>query len=142
MIQEHERDMTFWTTEWSYIPQICMLTSGGIEQMTGVLNRWIVYPDNMERNLNQLQGLIVSENLMLSLGEFVGRDTAHDLIYDVSMKAFEENQPLADIAVKDSRITEHISEQEIRNLLDPKSYIGLSKTFVDRVHKRWAHRSI
>ncbi|GAK03024.1 LOW QUALITY PROTEIN: adenylosuccinate lyase [Geomicrobium sp. JCM 19037] len=138
----HERDMTFWTTEWSYIPQICMLTSGGIEQMTGVLNRWIVYPDNMERNLNQLQGLIVSENLMLSLGEFVGRDTAHDLIYDVSMKAFEENQPLADIAVKDSRITEHISEQEIRNLLDPKSYIGLSKTFVDRVHKRWAHRSI
>ena len=68
MLQEHERDMTFWTTEWSYIPQINMMTSGGIEQMQGILERFIVHEDKMSTNLDQLKGLIVSENLMLTLG--------------------------------------------------------------------------
>ncbi|WP_339177679.1 adenylosuccinate lyase [Oceanobacillus sp. FSL W7-1293] len=137
MIQEHERDMTFWTTEWSYLPQICMLTSGGLEQMQGVLERFIVYPDNMERNLNLLQGLIVSENLMLSLGEFVGRGEAHDIVYEVSMKAFEEKKSLIDVVLTDERITNHISEEEARKLLEPKNYIGLCKTFISRVEEKW-----
>lgn len=137
MIQEHERDMTFWTTEWSYLPQICMLTSGGLEQMQGVMERFIVYPDNMERNLNLLQGLIVSENLMLSLGEFVGRGEAHDIVYEVSMKAFEEKKTLLEVVLTDERITNHISEEEARKLLEPKNYIGLCKTFISRVEEKW-----
>lgn len=137
MIQEHERDMTYWLTEWSYIPQICILTSGGIEQMQGVLEEMIVHEENMERNLNLLQGLIVSENLMLKLGEYVGRQVAHDIVYEISMEAFESKRPLVEVALEHKNITEHLREDQIREYLDPKSYIGLCTTFVDRVLEKW-----
>ncbi|GGE35058.1 3-carboxy-cis,cis-muconate cycloisomerase [Pullulanibacillus camelliae] len=137
MIQEHERDMTFWTTEWSYIPQICMLTSGGIEQMQGVLERFIVHKEHMERNLNLLKGLIVSENLMLTLGKYVGRQNAHDMIYKVSMQAFEENRSLLEVTLEDKDIMSHMSEQEVKEHLRPKNYIGLCTELIDRVDKKW-----
>lgn len=138
MIQEHERDMTFWTTEWSYIPQICMLTSGGLEQMQGILERWIVHKDNMERNLNLLKGLIVSENLMLTLGRYVGRQNAHDMIYKVSMKAFEENRTLLEVTLEDEEIMSHMNVQEVADHLQPENYIGLCSELVDRVDKKWS----
>ncbi|MFE4353657.1 adenylosuccinate lyase [Peribacillus butanolivorans] len=138
MIQEHERDMTFWTTEWSYIPQICILTSGGLEQMQGILERFIVHKENMERNLNQLKGLIVSENLMLTLGRYVGRQNAHDMIYKVSMQAFEENRSLLEVTLEDKEIMSHMSEQMVKDHLHPKNYIGLCSELIDRVDKKWS----
>src|SRR5699024_1761462 len=119
MIQEHERDMTYWTTEWSYIPQINMMTSGGIEQMQGILERFIVHKDKMAHNLDQLKGLIVSEKLMLILGAYVGRQIAHDMVYKVSMQAFEEDRHLIDVTLEDDEIMSHLSEDEVRSHLDP-----------------------
>ena len=137
MIQEHERDMTYWTTEWSYIPQINMMTSGGIEQMQGILERFIVHENKMAQNLDQLKGLIVSENLMLKLGAHVGRQVAHDMIYKVSMQAFEEDRHLIDVTLEDDEIMKHLSEDEVKRYLDPKSYVGLCETFVERVQQKW-----
>lgn len=137
MIQEHERDMTYWTTEWSYIPQISTMTSGALVQMQGILERFIVHEDKMEKNLDQLKGLIVSESLMLTLGEHVGRQVAHDIVYHASMKAFETDSHLVDIALNTPEITEHLTEQEIRNHLHPKAYIGLSEEYVERVQEKW-----
>jgi 3-carboxy-cis,cis-muconate cycloisomerase len=137
MIQEHERDMSFWTTEWSYIPQISILTGGAIEQMQGILERFIVHEENMKTNLDQLKGLIVSENLMLKLGEYVGRQVAHDIIYDTSMKAFESKQHLVDVALEDPKITEHLTSEEIRHHLKPETYVGLCSQYVKRVENKW-----
>ncbi|HLR68856.1 MAG TPA: adenylosuccinate lyase [Virgibacillus sp.] len=138
MIQEHERDMTFWTSEWSYIPQICMFTSSGIKQMQGVLDRWIIHKENMEKNIQLLQGLIVSENLMLALGKYIGRVEAHDIIYEVSMQAFGEKKPLIDAALDNSTIMTHFTEKEVKEHLDPKTYIGLCSELIERVEKKWA----
>ena len=137
MIQEHERDMTYWTTEWSYVPQISIMTSGALVQMQGILERFIVHEDKMEDNLDQLKGLIVSENLMLTLAQHVGRQVAHDIVYHASMKAFETNSHLVDVALNDPEITKHLSEQEIRDHLHPKAYVGLSKEYVERVLDKW-----
>src|SRR5699024_666961 len=136
MIQEHERDMTFWTSEWSYIPQICMFTSSGIKQMQGVLDRWIIHKENMEKNIQLLQGLIVSENLMLALGKYIGRVEAHDIIYEVSMQAFGEKKPLIDAALDNSTIMTHFTEKEVKEHLDPKTYIGLCSERIERVEKK------
>ncbi|ARF18036.1 adenylosuccinate lyase [Sporosarcina ureae] len=138
MLQEHERDMTFWTTEWAYIPQICIFTSGGLEQMQGVLERFIVHKENMERNLDLLQGLIVSENLMLHLGKYIGRQVAHDKIYEVSMQAFEEKRPLVEVVLENKEIMSHLSEEEVINYLNPKNYLGLCSQLIDRVEEKWS----
>ncbi|RIO17948.1 MULTISPECIES: adenylosuccinate lyase [Mammaliicoccus] len=137
MVQEHERDMTFWTTEWSYIPQICIYTSSQVDKMHKILSNMIVHEDKMERNLYLLKGLIVSENLMLELGKYIGRQKAHDVIYDISMEAFEKDEKLLNIALKNNTITQHMSEEEVTKHLEPYSYIGLSEPFIKKVQERW-----
>ena len=63
MIQEHERDMSFWQTEWSYIPQICIMLDGAIAMLKIILENMIVHEDRIRKNLYMTKGLIVSERL-------------------------------------------------------------------------------
>nr|WP_263314778.1 adenylosuccinate lyase [Mammaliicoccus sp. Marseille-Q6498] len=139
MVQEHERDMTFWTTEWSYIPQICIYASSQLDKMYKVLNNMIIHEDKMERNLYLLKGLIVSESLMLELGKHIGRQTAHDVIYEISMAAFEHDEKLLNVATKNKTIMEHLSEEKVKELLEPYSYIGLSQQFITKVKEKWTN---
>lgn len=137
MIQEHERDMSFWQTEWSYIPQICIMLDGAIEMMKTILKNMIVHKDRIRHNLYMTKGLIVSERAMLTLGHYLGRQDAHDVIYDGSMTAFEEDRMLLDVLLEDERVTSKISEEVLRELLEPVNYTGSCAKFVDRAEEKW-----
>lgn len=137
MIQEHERDMSFWQTEWSYIPQICIMLDGAIGMMKTILRNMIVHQDRIRHNLYMTKGLIVSERAMLTLGHYLGRQDAHDVIYDGSMRAFEEDRMLFDVLMEDERVTSKISEEVLRELLEPVNYTGSCAEFVNRADKKW-----
>ena len=70
---------------------------------------------------------------MLRLGESVGRQVAHDIVYEAAMAAFEQRRPLRDLLLEDARVTGHLSLTEIDDLLRPEAYTGLAGEFVDRV---------
>ncbi|MFQ5915285.1 MAG: adenylosuccinate lyase [Nitrospinota bacterium] len=133
MMSEHERDMSTWQTEWEFLPEACTLTGAVLHQMKFVLANLIVKPDKMRMNLDILGGLILSEAVMLRLGEFVGRQTAHDIVYDLSMEAFEKGLPFGDLLARDEKVSAHLSPGEIDALLDPASYVAHCGTLVDRV---------
>ena len=137
MIQKHERDVTFWQSEWSYISEICITLSGALEQLKNVLTNLIVNEEQMKKNLFLTKGLIVSENVMLELGKIIGRTTAHDLLYELTMRAFEEDKDLKDILLEDNEIKKYFSDEEINSLTNPESYTGLSEKFVDDVYNKW-----
>ena len=130
---EHERDWSAVHTEWSAIPEICLLAGAAVAQTSGVMGDLIIYRDRMRANVDALHGLILSEAVMLRLGEFVGRQVAHDIVYDAAMAAFEQRRPLADLLVGDPRVTAYLSAAEIAALLRPEAYTGLAGVFVDRV---------
>ena len=130
---EHERDWSAVHTEWSALPEICLLTGAAVAQTSGVIRDLILYRDRMRANVDALHGLILSEAVMLRLGEFVGRQVAHDIVYDAAMAAFEQRRPLADLLLEDLRVTAHLSADEIDALLQPEAYTGLAGVFVDRV---------
>lgn len=133
MVQEHERDMAYWQTEWAYLPQICIYLSGSMKMLDTVLNQMIVHEDNIERNLSIKKGMIVSERVMLELGHYIGRQVAHEVIYENCMKAFDEDRPLLDCLLEDQRVTVDVSEAKLREILDPEKYTGSSAKLVDRV---------
>ena len=137
MIQEHERDMSFWQTEWSYIPQICIMLDGAIAMLKIILENMIVHEDRIRKNLYMTKGLIVSERAMLNLGHYLGRQNAHDVIYDGSMKAFEEDRMLLDVLLEDCRVTSKINRETLEELLEPANYAGSCAAFVDRAMERW-----
>lgn len=133
MFHEHERDWSSFQMEWAYLPELCVMTHGALSLTERVVKGLIVYPDAMLRNLNASGGLMLAERVMLTLGAAIGRQHAHDVVYDSAMQAFEEHRPFGEVLKEDSRVTDHLTAAQVDALLDPIQYTGLSATFVDRV---------
>jgi 3-carboxy-cis,cis-muconate cycloisomerase len=133
MLHEHERDWSSFQMEWAYIPELCVMTHGAMVMTERVLSGLIVYPENMMRNLNATNGLLLAERVMLALGSHIGRQHAHDVIYEAAMASFEQRVPFADLLKQNPAVTEHLTPETIDSLLDPVQYTGLSGVFVDRV---------
>jgi adenylosuccinate lyase len=130
---EHERDWSAVHAEWAAVPEICLLTGAAVSQTSDVIRGLIVYREKMRQNIDVLHGLILSEAVMLKLGESVGRQIAHDIVYQAAMAAFEQRRPLRELLLEDGRVTGHLSLEEIDDLLRPEAYTGLAGEFVDRV---------
>ena len=80
-----------------------------------ILENMIVHEDRIRKNLYMTKGLIVSERAMLNLGHYLGRQNAHDVIYDGSMKAFEEDRMLLDVLLEDCRVTSKINRETLED---------------------------
>ena len=109
------------------------MVHGALQLTLRVLDGLIVYPDNMTRNLDVTRGSLLAERVMLTLGKFVGRQHAHDIIYEAAMESFEKRVSFADVLKRNLAVTEHLNDERIDSLLDPEQYTGLAGVFVDRV---------
>ena len=133
LIQEHERDMGLWLVEWEVWPEITVFVSKIIESITVVLSNLIIHKEKMSENLELTGGLIMSEHMMFVLSPYVGKQTAHEIVYEVCMEAYEKGIPVIDVFAKNDIVRQYLSEEEIRESLNPGNYLGLSKNFVDKV---------
>jgi len=78
----------------------------------------------------------MSERTMMKLASVVGRLTAHEIVYEDSMKAFESGQSLKKVLEADLRVTKVLSNNAIDELMNPATYLGLAPMYVDRVTGR------
>lgn len=140
MIQAHERDMSYWQTEWKYLSEMCLVLSAAIKMMSQVMDQMIVHEDNIKRNLDMTNGLIVSERVMLDLGRYIGRQNAHQVIYEDAQKAFNDNIHFLKVLESDERVTKDVDDKTLRDMLDPSKYIGSCVQMVDDVEKAWKNK--
>ena len=119
--------------EWAYIPELCVMVHGALQLSLRILSGLIVYPENMTRNLDVTRGSLPAERVMLTLGKFIGRQHAHDIIYEAAMESFEKRISFADVLKRNPDVTAHLSSETIDSLLNPAEYTGLAGVFVDRV---------
>lgn len=133
MMHEHERDWSSFQMEWAYIPEICIMTHGALDLTRRVLSGLIVYPDNMKRNLDVTRGTLLAERVMLTLGQSIGRQHAHDIIYEAAMESFEKRIAFADVLKQNPMVTQYLEAEKIDALLDPMQYTGLAGIYVDKV---------
>jgi adenylosuccinate lyase len=132
MVQEHERDMGPWQAEWEFVPRATIMTAGALALTIKVLMGLHVYAQTMARNLDATNGLLLSEAVMFALGEKIGRQEAHELVYGICMRAIEGQQPLAEALAAEPRVTAHLSPLRIIELLDPRRYTGFAGEITDR----------
>ena len=71
----------------------------------------------MRANLDITKGLIVSEAVMMGLGPHLGRQYAHDLVYDVCRQVVATGRPLADLLAENKEIAKHMSKAELAKAL-------------------------
>lgn len=133
MICENERDWSCEIAEWDFVQRACLLLDTSLEKSADILENLIVYPEKMEKNLFHLNGLMLSESVMMHLGQKMGRMTAHDTVYKICMAVFEQGGSMEDALLAQPEVMRFFTPQEIAQMLRPHHYIGLATTFVDRV---------
>ena len=133
MIQDHERDWSSDHIEWAYLGEMCVMTDGALALLLRVLTGLKVYPQRMAKNLDLLDGLVLSEAIMLALGKELGRQTAHEVVYECAMRSFEQDIPFRQVLGAHPLVSAHLTQAQIEDLLDPAHYTGQAGQFVDRV---------
>jgi 3-carboxy-cis,cis-muconate cycloisomerase len=75
---------------------------------------------------------------MMALGRHLGRETAHDLVYDLCREAIRTRRPLVDLLSEHAEIRRHASREDLERWCDPARYLGQAGAMVDRVLARLA----
>jgi 3-carboxy-cis,cis-muconate cycloisomerase len=133
MVQDFERATGPWHLEWSALPESFVLLSGALYQANFMLAGLSVDAERMQKNLKLTGGLIVAEAVMMGLAPALGRQEAHDLVYDACRLAIEQNKTLYDVLRVDNAITSKISVDDLRRLTDPLNYLGAATQMAEAV---------
>ena len=137
MVADHERSTGPWEIEWIVQPEAFCLLAGALAQSRAVIEGLEVDTKRMRANLDMTHGLVVSEAVMMGLAPYIGREYAHDLVYDICRVAIKEERPLLDLLAGNAEITKHVTRDQLAAMCDPAAYLGQSGVMVDRVLARW-----
>lgn len=133
MVVDFERASGPWHLEWVAVPDSFVLTVGALHQTTFALSGLVVNVDSMLNNLLSTKGLIVGEAVMMGLAPFLGRQAAHDVVYEACKESIEQKQPLLEVLLANPKVSANISTQLVSELCDPQRYLGASQLMVDRM---------
>jgi len=133
MVAAHERDMSVGRAEWALVPEAACLAAAAEHWTLHIARGLRVDERRMRENLGRTGGLLLSEAVMLRLGAALGRNAAHDVVYEAAMAAFEDGRSFRDLLLRDPRVSAVLPATELDDALDPAGYTGLAGVFVDRV---------
>lgn len=139
MVQDFERATGPWHAEWVAIPESFILTAGALHQAKFALGGLIVDEARMRHNLGISKGLIVAEAVMMGLAPAMGRQQAHDVVYDACRTVNEQGGTLAEALAALPAVTSHFDRAAIDRLTDPVNYLGVAPQMVDRALALSAH---
>ena len=133
MIADHERSTGPWEIEWIVLPEAFCLMAGALKQTRFMVEGLEVDAAKMRANIDLTDGLVMSEAVMMGLGRYIGREYAHDLVYDICREALKQQRPLLDLLAEHPEINRHLDRAALARLCDPANYLGQSGVMVDRV---------
>jgi adenylosuccinate lyase len=125
MQTEHEADRTTSLMMDAAEARAAISMGDVLSRLGEVLRGLRLVPERMRSNLDLGGGLIMAEAVMLELGASIGRQHAHDIVYDAAQTAFLEGRPFSAVLAADGRVAERLDRQALEALLDPVVYTGL-----------------
>src|SRR5262245_45725700 len=125
MQTEHEADRTTSLMMDAAEARACIAMGDALSRLGEIVRGLRLDPERMQENLNLGGGLIMAEAVMLELGAVLGRQHAHDVVYDAAQAAIVEHRAFAAMLAADHRVTAHLAPEGLAKLLDPLAYTGL-----------------
>jgi 3-carboxy-cis,cis-muconate cycloisomerase len=132
-VQEHERAVGGWHTEWMTFPALALVTSGALSAVVEIAQGLEIDVERLRANLELTGGQIMAEAVSFALAEKIGRAEAHALVRELSQKAAQEKRPLKEILLSSLPVKSQLSNLEIEKLFIPLTYQGSAQTFIDRL---------
>jgi 3-carboxy-cis,cis-muconate cycloisomerase len=133
VVSDFERATGPWHIEWVALPEAFGYAAGALHQARFMLRGLIVDAGRMAKNLGMTHGLIVAEAVMMGLAPHIGRNEAHDLIYDACRAALETDRRLLDVLLETPAVAGPLGPDRLRALTDPANYLGAAPAMVDRM---------
>lgn len=130
----HERDISHSSVERTVAPDSTTLLDFALVRMTKVVDELVVYPDKMQENLEQQNGLIFSQRLLLALVRSgLARDDAYERVQSVALDAFENDLDFRQLVRDEESITSQLSEETIDRCFDLEDALRHIPDIFDRV---------
>jgi len=137
----HERDLTNSSAERIMFPEACILTDYILNLTIKLMSNLVFYEDNIERNLNLTNGLIMAERLMAELTRAgMGKQTAYGVVRECAIKANKTGEALAEVILSKDEVKKFLSKEDVDKIMNPHTYIGSSQKIIEGVlesSKNW-----
>jgi adenylosuccinate lyase len=129
----HERDISHSSVERMIGPDGTITLDFALARLTGVIDKLLVYPENMMNNLNKFRGLVHSQRVLLALTQAgVSREDSYRLVQRNAMKVWEQGKDFLEELLGDAEVRAALSEEAIREKFD----LGYHTKHVDTIFKR------
>src|SRR5262245_45620111 len=99
--------------------QACELTGDMLQRMISLFDGLQVFPERMRRNLDLSGGLIMAEALMLELGKQIGRQRAHDAVYEAAQASVTQERSFRELLAEDPHVSSRLQPAQVQALRDP-----------------------
>ena len=130
----HERDLTNSSAERIILPESCILTDYILHLTIKLMEKLVFYPENIEKNLNLTDGLIMAERFMAELTRRgMGRQTSYNLVRECALKSKQKEVDLKDIILQEEKIMRYLSPNDVGRLMNPHTYLGSAVQIVQKV---------
>ncbi len=132
----HERDISHSSVERFIGPDATITLDFALARLTGVIDKLLVYPERMQKNLDRMGGLIHSQRVLLALTQAgLGREEAYALVQRNAMKVWESDGALSllDLLKGDAEVTGRLSADELEDLFDLGYHFKHVETIFARV---------
>jgi len=133
LVNEHERDYRSVRLEWAGLVDASLYSCGSLNLLLTILKGLIVHPERISRNLDTSACLISTEALMFVIGDKIGKQAAHKLIYEISMEAHNKDLSLCELLSSHPDIKGSLSETDLKKAVDPSLHIGSAVEQADRM---------
>ncbi|NEJ73691.1 adenylosuccinate lyase [Rhizobium phaseoli] len=129
----HERDISHSSVERMIGPDATVTLDFALSRLAGVIEKLLVYPENMEKNLNKFRGLVHSQRVLLALTQAgASREDAYRLVQRNAMKVWERGKDFLEELLADAEVRAALSEEDIREKFD----LGYHTKHVDTIFRR------
>ena len=133
LVHDHERDGRSWKGEWLIIPECSIVTDRILALLQSLLPNLVVKEEKMRENLANTNGMIFAEAVMLKLSGKLGKQTAHQLVYDCAMQAHETGAHLKKALIANPSVSTWLSLEELDECFELDNSIGCCASMVERM---------
>ncbi|KAJ5746540.1 L-Aspartase-like protein [Penicillium odoratum] len=133
MVADFERASGPWHLEWVAVPESFVIAVGALSQTHFALSGLSVNSKQMLENLHSTKGLIVAEAVMMGMAPYVGRQRAHDIVYEACRESLEKERTLLESLLEKEEVTKKMNQKRLSELCDPVNYLGAASRMVDDV---------
>ncbi|MDA9231148.1 adenylosuccinate lyase [Rickettsiales bacterium] len=120
----HERDISHSSVERMLAPDATVTLDFALNRLVGLVENLLIYPENMEKNLNQLNGLVFSQRVLLALIDEAGvsREDAYKIVQRNAMKVWSEKVDFFELLCQDQDVKRAMSKDKLAEIFDINYY--------------------